>query len=326
MPQLFYAALGGFTDNIWLNVFFVLIGIVLVLWGADRLTEGAVGLAERMKVSQMVIGLTVVAMGTSMPEFCVSLVSALKGTPDLAVGNIVGSNVFNSLLIVGVAAMLAPMTILKTTVRKDIPFAVLASGALFLLCLDGYIGRVDAGFLLILFVFFMGVTLTTGKPDAGAQTEAKKPMKPLVATAWLLVGLACLVFGSNLFVDGATTVAQAIGISDAVIGLTIVAGGTSLPELATSAVAARKGNSGIAIGNVLGSNVFNILLILGVTGVISPMNIQGISLVDLSVLFGSMMLLWLFSFTKYTITRLEGALLSSIYIIYVGYLIVQVVK
>ena len=326
MPQLFYAALGGFTDNIWLNVIFVLAGIVLVLWGADRLTEGAVGLAERMKVSQMVIGLTVVALGTSMPEFCVSLVSALKGTPDLAVGNIVGSNIFNSLLIVGVAAMLAPMTILKTTVRKDIPFAVLASGALFLLCLDGNIGRIDAGFLLILFVFFMGVTLTTAKPDAGAQTEAKKPMKPLVATAWLLVGLACLVFGSNLFVDGATTVAKAIGISDAVIGLTIVAGGTSLPELATSAVAARKGNSGIAIGNVLGSNVFNILFILGVTGVISPMNIQGISLVDLSVLFGSMMLLWLFSFTKYTITRLEGALLSSIYIIYVGYLIVQVVK
>ena len=326
MPQLFFAALGGFTDNIWLNVLFVLIGIVLVLWGADRLTEGAVGLAERMKVSQMVIGLTVVAMGTSMPEFCVSLVSALKGTPDLAVGNIVGSNVFNSLLIVGVAAMLAPMTILKTTVRKDIPFAVLASGALFLLCLDGNIGRIDAGFLLILFVFFMGVTLTTAKPDGGAQTEAKKPMKPLVATAWLLVGLGCLVLGSNLFVDGATTVAKAIGISDAVIGLTIVAGGTSLPELATSAVAARKGNSGIAIGNVLGSNVFNILLILGVTGVISPMNIQGISLVDLSVLLGSMMLLWLFSFTKYTITRLEGVLLSSIYIIYVGYLIVQVVK
>ena len=326
MLQLFCAALGGFTDNIWLNMLFVLIGIVLVLWGADRLTEGAVGLAERMKVSQLVIGLTVVAMGTSMPEFCVSLVSALKGTPDLAVGNIVGSNIFNALLIVGVAAMLAPMTILKTTVRKDIPFAVLASGALFLLCLDGNISRVDAGFLLILFVFFMGITLTTAKPDGETQSETKKPMKPLVATAWLLVGLACLVFGSNLFVDGATTVAQAIGISDAVIGLTIVAGGTSLPELATSAVAARKGNSGIAIGNVLGSNVFNILFILGVTGVISPMNIQGISLVDLSVLFGSMMLLWLFSFTKYTITRLEGALLSSIYIIYVGYLIVQVVK
>ena len=326
MPQLFCAALGGFTDNIWLNMLFVLIGIALVLWGADRLTEGAVALAERMKVSQLVIGLTVVAMGTSMPEFCVSLVSALKGTPDLAVGNIVGSNIFNALLIVGVAAMLAPITILKTTVRKDIPFAVLASGALFLLCLDGNIGRVDAGFLLILFVFFMGITLTTAKPDGETQSETKKLMKPLVATAWLLVGLACLVFGSNLFVDGATTVAQAIGISDAVIGLTIVAGGTSLPELATSAVAARKGNSGIAIGNVLGSNVFNILLILGVTGVISPMNIQGIGLVDLSVLLGSMMLLWLFSFTKYTITRLEGALLSSIYIIYVGYLIVQVVK
>ena len=163
MFQLFCAALGGFSDNIWLNVLFVLVGIVLVLWGADRLTEGAVGLAERMKVSQMVIGLTIVAMGTSMPEFCVSFVSALKGTPDLAVGNIVGSNVFNSLLIVGVAAMLAPMTILKTTVRKDIPFAVLASGALFLLCLDGDISRVDAGFLLILYFFFMGFTLTTAR-------------------------------------------------------------------------------------------------------------------------------------------------------------------
>ena len=326
MFQLFCAALGGFSDNIWLNVLFVLVGIVLVLWGADRLTEGAVGLAERMKVSQMVIGLTIVAMGTSMPEFCVSFVSALKGTPDLAVGNIVGSNIFNSLLIVGMAAMVAPMTILKTTVRKDIPFAVLASGALFLLCLDGYIGRVDAGFLLILFFFFMGFTLTTAKPDEGTQTETKKHMKPLVATAWLLVGLGCLVLGSNLFVDGATTVAKTLGVSDAIIGLTIVAGGTSLPELATSAVAARKGNSGIAIGNVLGSNVFNILLILGVTGVISPMTIQGIGIVDLSVLLGSMVLLWFLSFTKYTISRLEGALLASTYIIYMGYLIMQAVK
>ena len=326
MYQLFCAASSGFSDNIWLNVLFVIVGIVLVLWGADRLTEGAVGLAERMKISQMVIGLTIVAMGTSMPEFCVSFVSALKGTPDLAVGNIVGSNVFNSLLIVGVAAMVAPMTILKTTVRKDIPFAVLASGALFLLCLDNHIGRVDAGFLLILFFFFMGITLSTAKADDAAQGEQKKPMKPFVATLWLLIGLGCLVFGSNLFVDGATTVAQALGVSDAVIGLTIVAGGTSLPELATSVVAARKGNSGIAIGNVLGSNVFNILFILGVTGVISPMNIQGIGLVDLSVLLGSMVLLWFLSFTKYTISRLEGALLASCYVAYVSYLIVQAVK
>ena len=172
----------------------------------------------------------------------------------------------------------------------------------------------------------MGFTLTTAKPDEGTQTETKKHMKPLVATAWLLVGLGCLVLGSNLFVDGATTVAKTLGVSDAIIGLTIVAGGTSLPELATSAVAARKGNSGIAIGNVLGSNVFNILLILGVTGVISPMTIQGIGIVDLSVLLGSMVLLWFLSFTKYTLSRLEGALLASTYIIYMGYLIMQAVK
>lgn len=326
MFHVFCAAMGGFSDNIWLNVFFVLAGVVLVLWGADRLTEGAVSLAERMKVSQMVIGLTIVAMGTSMPEFCVSLVSALKGTPDLAVGNVVGSNIFNTLLIVGVAALVLPITILKTTVRKDIPFAVLASAALFLLCLDGNISRVDAGFLLILFFFFMGYTLFTAKSGDVPTAEEKKPMKPLVATMWMLVGLLCLVFGSNLFVDGATTVAKTMGVSDAIIGLTIVAGGTSLPELATSVVAARKGNSGIAIGNVLGSNVFNILFILGVTGVISPMNIQGIGTVDLTVLFGSMVLMWLLSFTKYTISRIEGTLMASCYMAYMTYLIIQVMK
>ena len=151
-------------------------------------------------------------------------------------------------------------------------------------------------------------------------------MKPLVAAMWLLVGLLCLVFGSNLFVDGATTVAKTMGVSDAIIGLTIVAGGTSLPELATSVVAARKGNSGIAIGNVLGSNVFNILFILGVTGVISPMNIQGIGTVDLTVLFGSMVLMWLLSFTKYTISRIEGTLMASCYMAYMTYLIIQVMK
>ena len=295
MFHVFCAAMGGFSDNIWLNVFFVLAGVVLVLWGADRLTEGAVSLAERMKVSQMVIGLTIVAMGTSMPEFCVSLVSALKGTPDLAVGNVVGSNIFNTLLIVGVAALVLPITILKTTVRKDIPFAVLASAALFLLCLDGNISRVDAGFLLILFFFFMGYTLFTAKLGDVPTAEEKKPMKPLVAAMWLLVGLLCLVFGSNLFVDGATTVAKTMGVSD-------------------------------AIGNVLGSNVFNILFILGVTGVISPMNIQGIGTVDLTVLLGSMVLMWLLSFTKYTISRLEGALLLSCYLAYMTYLIIQVMK
>lgn len=309
-----------------LNVLFILVGIVLVLWGADRLTDGAVAVAEKMKMPQIVIGLTIVAMGTSMPEFCVSLVSALKGTTDLAVGNIVGSNIFNTLLIVGVSAWVAPMTILKSTVRKDIPFALFASIILFIMCLDGNISRLDAGILFVLFLVFMYVTLkgTKTKEDyTTAKTEPiednKKPMAAWLSIVWIIVGLACLIGGSNLFVEGATKVAEHIGVSEAVIGLTIVAGGTSLPELATSVVSARKGNSGIAIGNVLGSNVFNILAILGVTGVITPMHLQGITMLDLSMMVVSTLLVWLFSFTKYKIARWEGIVLT---IVFIGYMVV----
>ena len=309
-----------------LNVLFILLGIVLVLWGADRLTDGAVAVAEKMKMPQIVIGLTIVAMGTSMPEFCVSLVSALKGTTDLAVGNIVGSNIFNTLLIVGVSAWVAPMTILKSTVRKDIPFALFASVVLLIMCLDGNISRLDAGILFVLFLVFMYVTLKgakTKEDDTTAKTDSiednKKPMAAWLSIVWIIVGLACLIGGSNLFVEGATKVAEHIGVSEAVIGLTIVAGGTSLPELATSVVSARKGNSGIAIGNVLGSNVFNILAILGVTGVITPMHLQGITMLDLSMMVFSTLLVWLFSFTKYKIARWEGIVLT---IMFIGYMVV----
>ena len=309
-----------------LNVLFILVGIVLVLWGADRLTDGAVAVAEKMKMPQIVIGLTIVAMGTSMPEFCVSLVSALKGTTDLAVGNIVGSNIFNTLLIVGVSAWVAPMIILKSTVRKDIPFALFASVVLLIMCLDGNISRLDAGILFVLFLVFMYVTLKGAKTkddDTAAKTDSiednKKPMAAWLSIVWIIVGLACLIGGSNLFVEGATKVAEHIGVSEAVIGLTIVAGGTSLPELATSVVSARKGNSGIAIGNVLGSNVFNILAILGVTGVITPMHLQGITMLDLSMMVFSTLLVWLFSFTKYKIARWEGIVLT---IVFIGYMAV----
>ncbi|MBQ3740974.1 MAG: calcium/sodium antiporter [Prevotella sp.] len=316
-----------------LQIVYIVIGVVLVLWGADRLTDGAVGIATRLNIPQIVIGLTIVAMGTSMPEFCVSLVSALKGTADLAVGNVVGSNVFNALLIVGVTALVAPMTILRQTVRKDIPFALVASMLLVLMCLDATLSRIDALVLLALFGFFMYVTLQAGlsakKADKQAASdepaEAQAPMSWLRASLFIIIGLGCLIGGSNLFVGGATAVATELGISDAVVGLTVVAMGTSLPELATSVVAARKGNSGIAIGNALGSNVFNILLILGLTGAITPLTLQGITTLDLTMLVVSMMLLWLFSFTKLTIERWEGALLTTIFVAYLTYLVMAAV-
>ena len=289
-----------------------------MLWGADRLTDGAVAVAEKMKMPQIVIGLTIVAMGTSMPEFCVSLISALKGTSDLAVGNIVGSNIFNTLLIVGVSALVAPMSIMKTTVRKDIPFALVASALLLIMCLDGDISRIDAAILFVMFLIFMYITLRGAKAQGtDLEEKEKNPMATWLSVVWILVGLACLIGGSNLFVDGATAVATKLGVSEAVIGLTIVAGGTSLPELATSVVSARKGNSGIAIGNVLGSNVFNILAILGLTGVISPMTLKGITMTDLSMMVISIILIWLFSFTKYKIERWEGAILTAVFVGYI---------
>lgn len=325
-----------------LNALWIVVGVVLVLWGADRLTEGAVAVAERLRVPQIVIGLTIVALGTSMPEFCVSVVSALKGTPDLAVGNVVGSNIFNALLIVGVAALVAPMTILRSTVFKDVPCALVASVVLLMMCQnDWVITRLDGAILFVFFLDFMRLTIKgatsaqpapqaaqgettqgqTAQEAAADEASAKQPMKGWLAGLWMVVGLAALIGGSNLFVGGATEVARALNVSDAVIGLTIVAGGTSLPELATSVVAAKKGNSGIAIGNVLGSNVLNILFILGLTGMISPMHIEGITNVDLYMMLVSTIMIWFFSFTKYTIERWEGAVLVLTFGGYMWYLL-----
>lgn len=311
------------TGSMLINIVLLVMGIVVVLKGADWLTDGAVNIASRFGVSQMVIGLTIVAMGTSMPELCVSMVSALKGTPDLAVGNVVGSNTLNTLLIVGCSALVAPIMVKRSSVRRDIPFAVLASLLMLIFCLDGGIDRLDAALLFILFAVFMFVTVKYGKNEG---TEAKATAAPLgKATLLLVVGLVCLILGSNLFVDNASFVASTLGVSDAVIGLTIVAGGTSLPELATSMVSAKKGNSDIAIGNVIGSNVFNILMIIGVTGLVKPMHIKGITSLDLIVMLASMLLLWFFCRTTYKVKRWEGAVLAISYIAYIAWLIAQAV-
>ena len=319
--------------EILIDVLLIVVGVTVVLWGADRLTEGSVAMASRLGVSQMVIGLTVVALGTSMPEFCVSFVSALKGTADMAVGNVVGSNVFNAMLIVGVAAMVAPMCVMKQTVRKDLVFAVAASVIMGALVFDREITRADAVILSSLFILYMWITLKGAKtssggtevPDGSADTSAGGNTEIPVwkGVMWIVLGLAALVGGSNVFVGSASSLAMAFHVPDAVIGLTIVAGGTSMPELATSVVAARKGNSGIAIGNVIGSNVFNILFVIGLTGVVCPMTVSGITPLDLGVMIGSMLLLWLFAYTKLTIARWEGAVLTALFVAYLVWLVSQ---
>lgn len=354
-----------------INIVLLVLGVIIVLKGADWLTDGAVNIATRFGVSQMVIGLTIVAMGTSMPEFCVSMVSALKGTPDLAVGNVVGSNTLNTLLIVGCSALVAPIMVKRSSVKRDIPFAVVASLLMLLFCLDGAIGRVDAAVLFAGFCLFMFVTLKyakttegpaaavatsgaatttaiseastsqassseassseTSAPEASSsETSAQEASQVsgtsmLKAVVMLVVGLLCLIAGSNMFVDNASFVASSLGVSDAVIGLTIVAGGTSMPELATSMVSAKKGNSDIAIGNVIGSNVFNILMIIGITGLVKPMHIAGITTLDLIMMLASMLLMWFFCRTTYKVKRWEGAVLTIIYLAYLTWLIMNAV-
>ena len=320
-----------------LNIFFIIIGVSLVIWGADRLTDGAASLARGLHVPEIVIGLTILAAGTSAPELFVSLVSALKGTPDLAVGNVIGSNIFNAMLIVGCSAAVAPMAISHSTVRKDIPFALVASVLLFLLCFDDMdsphlwgneISRSDGMILLVVFAAFMIYTFNKARkdgmmPDEDDDDEEKKPLDKKMVwknVLWMVVGLVCLIYGSNLFVDAASYVAYRFGVRQSVVGLTIVAGGTSLPELATSVMAARKGQSALAIGNAIGSNVFNILLILGTTAVICPMRIMGINIIDLSMMIISMGLLWLFAYTKYMVSRREGFLLIGGFLVYMAWL------
>lgn len=298
----------------------ILVGIVIILWGADKFTDGASSIARRLNVPQIVIGLTIVAFGTSMPEFCVSLTSALKGSADIAVGNIVGSNVFNALLIVGCAAVVSPMLIQKNTVKKDVPFALVSSIVLAVMCYDSVLSRFEAVILLIGFVLFMVYTLHIARKGE-AEASEQKVYSTLWSLAFIVVGLGCLIVGSQLFVNGATEIAQKLHVSEAVIGLTIVAGGTSLPELATSVVSARKGQSGIAIGNVIGSNVFNILMILGLTGVITPLHTVGLTSIDMIMLVVSMLLVWGMSYTKYLIERWEGAVLILVYGGYLAWLI-----
>ena len=318
----------------------IVVGIALVLWGADRLTEGASALARSMNVSEIVIGLTIVAAGTSAPELFVSLVSALKGTPDLAVGNVIGSNIFNTMLIVGCAALVAPMVVEPNTVKRDLPFAVGASLLLFILCFDDMnsahlwgneISRSDGVILLLVFAVFMVYTFSLARKSGelkpkGDYLGVEEEKKALdyhslgVNALWMVVGLVCLIIGSDLFVDSATYVAHRYGVRQSVIGLTIVAGGTSLPELATSVVAARKGKASLAIGNAIGSNVFNILMILGVTAVICPMRIMGITIIDLMMMLVSVGILWIFAYTKYFVSRREGALLVLGFLAYMAWL------
>lgn len=316
-----------------MNIVLLIGGLLLILAGANALTDGAAAVARRFNISSLVIGLTIVAFGTSAPELTVSVVSALKGSPDMAIGNVVGSNIFNTLMIVGCTAAIVPIGMNKGTLSKEIPLCILASIVLFICANDvlindaptNIISQSDGLLLLCFFLIFLGYTFAIAhNGNGGGESEAQiKEMPVWKSGIFIIGGLAGLIYGGQFFVDGASAIARSLGVSDSIIGLTLVAGGTSLPELATSVVAALKKNPEMAIGNVIGSNLFNIFFVLGCSATISPMNMQGITNLDLGVLIGSCVLLYLFGLfiKKRTITRLEGIFMILCYIGYTTYLI-----
>ena len=312
-----------------LSVLSFIAGIVLVILGADWLTKGASALARRFKISELVIGLTIVALGTSLPELVISTGAALKGSSGIALGNVIGSNIFNGLLILGIAALITPIRFNARMLTRELPFNLLASVVLLLvsgsMLVGGapgeYITRYSGMLLLCFLAVFIRYTFSIAGDDGNEEEIA--PMSVGKVLLFIVAGLAALIFGGNIFVDGATEVARAFGVSEAVIGITIVSAGSSLPELAVSVSAARKGNVGIALGNVLGSNILNIFFILGVSSSITPIALDSFSCIDHDVLLGSSVLLYIVSRFggKAVITRVEGAVLVAAYVAYTTYLI-----
>lgn len=315
----------------FLSIISFIVGIVLVILGADWLTKGASGIARRFGVSELVIGLTIVALGTSLPELVISVGSAIKGSSGIALGNVIGSNIFNGLLILGVTALITPIRFNSRMLTREIPFNLLASVVLILvsgsMLVGGgageYITRCSGLLLLCFLAVFVRYTFSIPNDDDDEALE--KPMSIGKVLLFILLGLAGLIFGGNIFVNGATELARVAGLSEAVIGITVVSAGSSLPELAVSVSAARKGNVGIALGNVLGSNILNIFLILGCSATITPISLDGFSFVDFYVLLASSLLIYIVTRFggKAVINRIEGVMLVSGYIAYTTYLIMN---
>ena len=313
-----------------MEILLLLVGLGLTVLGADWLVDGASAIARRAGVSEFVIGLTIVGFGTSCPELVVSLTGALQGNADIAIGNVVGSNIFNVLFILGVTALLMPVSMTEANRRRDIPITLVVS--LFLICFGmsrtlfglgqaDSVSRIEGLLFLLVFAAYLFYCFKT---DSKEQTEAEdqKAMKLPAAILAVAAGLASLVFGGDLFVNSATAIAHSIGVSDKFIAITVLAGGTSLPELATCIVAAARHKDQLALGNILGSNVFNILLILGCSAVVTPLSFAGMNLVDAAALIFStaMLLLWAYTGKRCRIDRWEGAIMLLAFAAYYYYL------
>lgn len=318
-----------------LDISLILLGLVMILVGSDWLVEGASGIARKYGISEFIIGLTIVGIGTSMPELVSSVISAIGGHGDMALGNVTGSNICNVLLILGVTALISPIRYTKSNIRKDIPFAIGVSLFLLLVLYNGFglvremgtpgISRIDALYLLLIFVIFMIDSFKSAKKGSEEEEEETRPMPMGKALLLIAVGLAGLIFGGQFFVDHTVSIAERFHVSEAFISITLMAIGTSLPELATCVVAAMKGKNQLALGNVIGSNIFNIALIIGTSAAISPFEIESISTVDMAIVIVAILMLWMaaLTFKKRMLDRIEGAIFIIVYIAYMTFLTIH---
>lgn len=313
--------------HLFLQIILLVLGFVLLIKGADWFVDGAAGIANKLGIPQLVIGLTIVAMGTSAPEAAVSISSALKGSADIAVGNVIGSNILNILLILGITGVIVPLAVRKSTIRYELPFVIGVSGIFAILGLsDGVIGRVNGIILWVIFIGYLLYLLIMTKKgnDMMEEAPAGKQRKPWQLVLFLIIGVVMIVVGSNITVDSATEIARIFGVSERLIGLTIVAFGTSLPELVTCVAAARKGNADIAIGNIVGSNIFNILFVIGTSALITPVLYQRNFFIDSIVMIATAILLLVLVLNRNReLKRWGGVVMLVVYTAYFMYLIMK---
>ena len=316
-----------------MSIVFLIIGLGMVVYGANFMVDGSSALAKKYNIPNIVIGLTIVAFGTSSPELAISSYSAYTGNAEIAIGNVVGSNIANIFLILGVTAMIYPLTVLRNTVMKEIPLSLLAAIIIYVMVNDVWLANesqnivsmADGFILLSFFAIFMYYLVELARSSGEEEALEIKNLSKLQCVLYILGGFALLILGGKWFVDSAVSLATDMGMSQAVIGLTIVAIGTSLPELATSVVAALKKNSDIAVGNIVGSNIFNIFFVLGVSSIVAPLPKGNITNIDLIVCILASLILLASSYLmgKYKVTRVEGGIFVILYLAYIGYQVSQ---
>lgn len=302
----------------------LIVGFVLLIKGADFFVDGASSIAAKLKVPSLIIGLTVVSIGTSLPEAAVSISSSLSGSNDISLGNVIGSNLFNLLVVVGVSSVILPIITDRDILKRDMPVNIAATVILCVMLLDGTLGRLEAAILLLLLIAYMFILIRSALKNRTQEEEETKVLSWAKSLLFVVAGAAAIIFGGDMVVDNAKIIALKLGMGETLVGLTIVAIGTSLPELVTSIIAAKKGDSGIAMGNVVGSCIFNIFFILGMSGVISPLKATGSEFfIDTGILIGINLLMLLFAFTKKKTDRAEGAIAVLLYVAYTAYIIMR---